>query len=52
MKDYDKLEESLRRRSKRGMGGETEAQSFRRMLSEHKITPIITLSMTATWVMH
>ena len=36
MKDYDKREESLRRRSQRGLGSETEAQSVRRMLSERR----------------
>lgn len=48
MKNYDQLGESLRKRSKWGLVGETEAQSFRRTLSEHKIMLIITLNMTAT----
>ena len=48
VKNYDKLDESLRKRSKWGLVGETEAQSFRRTLSKHKITLIITLNMTAT----
>lgn len=48
MKNFDKAEASLKKRSKWGLTGETEAQAFRRTLNTHKQTLILTMSLTNT----